>query len=89
MDEVEQETAQDSTEESSIDSVNINSIHFNKNCLVTIANLKTLADKKSVIVPYKVDTGNDGYSMPFHIYKKIFPRITKEQLVANKMRVYK
>ena len=32
MNEVEQETAQYSAEESNIDSVNINSIHFNKNC---------------------------------------------------------
>ena len=31
MNEMEQEAVQDSAEENSIDSVNINSIHFNKN----------------------------------------------------------
>ena len=42
MNDVEQETAQVSTEENSIDSVNINSIHFNKYCLVITAKLKIL-----------------------------------------------
>ena len=40
MNEFKKETAQDGTEESSIDSVNINSIHTNKNCSVITANLK-------------------------------------------------
>ena len=38
----------------------------------------------NVIVPYKVDTGNDGNILPLHIYKKLFPMITSEQLVATK-----
>ena len=66
VNEVEQEGAQDSTEESTIDSVNINLIHFNKICSVITANIETLADKNSVIVPYKVDTGIDGNIMPLH-----------------------
>ena len=53
MNEVEQETARDSAEESSIGLVNINSIHFNKNYLVVTAHLKTLAGKNSTIVKCK------------------------------------
>ena len=36
------------------------------------------------MVPYKVDTGSDGNIMPLDIYKKLFPEITNEQLVATK-----
>ena len=43
VNEVEQETVQDSEEESSIDPVNINSIHFNKNCLVITTKSKMSA----------------------------------------------
>ena len=85
MNEVEQETAQDSVKESSIDSVNINSIHLNKNNLVVTANLKTLAGKNSTTVPYKVDKGSDGNIAPLHIYNKLFPRITNEQLAATEI----
>ena len=40
MNEVELEATKDSAEENSIDSVNINSIHFNKNFSVVTASLK-------------------------------------------------
>ena len=40
MNEVEQEAAEDSAKETSIVSVNINSIHFNKNCSILTGNLK-------------------------------------------------
>ena len=68
----EHETAQGSVEGGSIDSVNINSINFNKNCSVIMANLKMLANKSSVIAPYKVDTGSGGNIIPSYIYKKYF-----------------
>ena len=68
VNEVEHETAQGSVEEGNTDSVNINLINFNKNCLVITANLKTLANKNSVIVPYKVDAGSDGNILPLHCY---------------------
>ena len=84
MNEVEQETAQDSAKENNIDLVNINSIHFNKNCSVITAKLKTSAGINNVRESYKVDTGSDGNIMPLHIYKKLFPRITSEQLEATK-----
>ena len=52
--------------------MNINSI----NNLVITANLKTSANKNSVIVSYKVDTGSDGTIMELNMYKKLFPRIS-------------
>ena len=36
------------------------------------------------MVPYKVDKGSDGNIMPLHIYKKLFPNITNDQLVVTK-----
>ena len=68
--------------------MNINSIHINKHHPVITANLKNLANKNSVIIPYKVDPGSDGNIMPLHIYKTLFPRITNVQLVATKMIEY-
>ena len=53
-----------------------------------MAKLKTSAGINNLMVPYKVDTGSDGNIMPLHIYKKLFPRITSEQLAATKMRIY-
>ena len=35
-------------------------------------------------MPYKVDTGSDGNIISLHLYKKMFPRATKEQLAATK-----
>ena len=36
------------------------------------------------MVSYRVDTGSDGIIMPFHIYKKLFPSTTVDQLAATK-----
>ena len=49
-----------------------------------MVNLKTSAGPNNIMVPYNVDTGSDGNIMSLHIYKKLFPNITKEQLAANK-----
>ena len=38
---------------------------------VITANLKMLANKRSITVPYKIDTGSNGNIMPLHIYKMI------------------
>ena len=84
MNKVEEEAAQDSAEENSINSVNINSIHFNKNFSILTANLKTSAGPNNSIVPYKVDTSSDGKTMPLHIYIKLFPKSTYKQLAATK-----
>ena len=88
MNEMEQEAAQDSAEENTINLVNIKSVHFNKNCSVITVNVKTSTGRNNVIVPYKVDTGSYGNIMPLYIYKKLFPEVTSEQLAATKMRVY-
>ena len=50
MNEVKQVAAQDSAEENSIDLVNINSIHFNKNHSVITANIKMSAGLNNVMV---------------------------------------
>ena len=49
-----------------------------------MANLKQLSNQASIIVLYGVDTSSDGNIMPLHIYIKLLPRATKEQLVATK-----
>ena len=85
---MKQETGQYIANKSSIDSVNINAIHFNNNCSVITAKLQTSAGINNVIVPYKVDTGNNGNIMPFHMFKELFPRIISEQLAGTKLRVY-
>ena len=33
---------------------------------------------------YHIDMGGDGNTMLLHIYKKLFPKITNEQLAATK-----
>ena len=43
-----------------------------------------MSDQASTIAPYKGGTGGDGNIMPLHIYKKLFPRATKEQLLVGK-----
>ena len=37
-----------------------------------------------MMVPYKIDRDNNANIMPLHIYKKLFPKITNEQLPATK-----
>ena len=83
MNEVEQEIAQDSTEDNSIDVVNINLIHFNKYCSVLTANLKMSVGPNNFTVPHKIYTGSDVNIMPLYIYKKLFLNIMSEQLVAT------
>ena len=49
--------------------VSIDSIQFNKNHSVLIANLKMAAGHNKIMVAYKTDTGSDGNIMQFHVYK--------------------
>ena len=37
-----------------------------------------------MMVQYKVDLGCHGNIMPLYIYKKLFPRVTIDQLVATR-----
>ena len=78
---MEQETYQE--QETDIEIVNFNSINFNCNYSLIIANLETSSNTVLSMVSYKVDTGSDGNIMPLYIYKKVFPRETIEQLAAG------
>ena len=49
-----------------------------------MANLKTSSNQFSVVISYKVDTGSHGTIMPLYLYKKVFPRVTIEQLAVTK-----
>ena len=42
------------------------------------------SNQARIVLPLKVDTGNNGNIMPLHICKKLFPSGTKEQLAAAK-----
>ena len=55
-----------------MDMVNINS------------NLKTSSNHVSSVISCKIDTYSDGNIRHLHLYKELFPRKTKEQLVATK-----
>ena len=67
-----------------IESVRINSNQFNKNHSVLTANSKTSASQSNIMVPYKIDIDSNGNIMPIHMYKKLFPSITNEQLATAK-----
>ena len=83
MNEVEQEAVQGDAGEG-IESVSIDSIQLNKNCSVLTANLKTSAGHSNIIVPYMMDTGSNGNIMLLHMYKKLFPTVTNEQIATAK-----
>ena len=38
------------------------------------AKLETCVDNNNMVIPYKIDTGNDGNIMPWYIFKKNVPR---------------
>ena len=72
-----------------IDVDNISSINFNSKCSVITANLKTSSNQDTIVAFYTVDIGIDGNIMPLHIYKKLFPRATNEQLMVTKIETIK
>ena len=65
--EVEVEATPELQEE--IETVSINSIYLNRNCLLITAHLKTQVGKTTIEVPYKTDTGSEGNLMPLYIFK--------------------
>ena len=75
VNEMEQEAIQENTSKD-FEMVSINSVYFNKNHCVLMANLKTLVGKSSMSIPYKIDTKNDGNIRPWYIFKKLFPGVT-------------
>ena len=42
------------------------------------------AGQSKILVPYKIDTCSNGNIMPLHVYKKLFPKATDEQLATTK-----
>ena len=71
-----------------IDTVNINSFHFNCTCSVIMAKLKTSSSQNNAIMKYKIDTGSDGNILPCHVLKMLFRRTTEEHLSAKKHEYY-
>ena len=42
------------------------------------------AGQNNIIVPYKIGTGNNGNIMPAHVLRRLFPKVTNEQLATTK-----
>ena len=63
-----------------IETVSIDAVHLNKNWSLITVNLETQAGGNTIVVPYKVDTGNEGNIMPLFIFKKLFKDTTERQL---------
>ena len=40
--------------------------------------------QSNIMVPYKIDTGSDGNITSLHVFKKLFPNISNEQLATTK-----
>ena len=79
--ELQVQMVQDSQDEE-IETVSINLIYFNKNYnkkLIT-AHLEMQVGKNTVEIPYKIDTGSKGNTMPLYTFKKLFKDMTDEQL---------
>ena len=60
--------------EGEIETVNIDSVHMNKNQSLLTAEFETCVGDNKLIVPYKIDTGSEGNIMPWHIFKKTVPK---------------
>ena len=80
--EVEQEII-DKEANKDIEMVSGHSVQLNVNQSIITANLKQLAGRNSVNINYKMDMGSNGNIMPTYLFKKLFPNITNEQLVAT------
>ena len=83
MHSINQKTGQYKKEDD-IDTLNINASNFNSRHSVMVANINTSSNQAIIAMPYKVDTGSNGNLMSLPIYKKLFPRATREQLAATR-----
>ena len=70
--------------EGKIETVNINSVHLNKNLSLLMAELETQSGCNSIVIPYKIDTRCEGNIMLLFIFKKLFRNVTQEQLKRTK-----
>ena len=79
---VEKETIQDKASKD-IETLCVYSVQLNTNGSIITTNLKTLVGKNSINMPYKIDKGSNSNIMPVHVFKKLFPDVTNDQLVAT------
>ena len=71
VNEIEVETAL-AYSEGKIETVSIDSVHMNKDQSLLAVELEMCAGDNKIIVPYKIDTGNKGNIMLWHIFKRLF-----------------
>ena len=64
--------------EGEIETVNIESVHLNKNWLLIRAKLEMQAGRNTIEILYKIDTGCEGNIMPLFMFKKLFKNTTEE-----------
>ena len=67
-----------------IETVNIGSVHLNRNQSLITAHLEIQAGENIIEIPYKIDTGSEGNIMPLYIFKKLFKNTTEDQLKIHK-----
>ena len=82
VNEMEQEVTPEYIEDD-LETVNINSVCFNKSCSMLTAKLKMSIDNNNMVILYKIDTGSDRNIMPWCIFNKLFPKITNYQLTKT------
>ena len=75
---MEQHQDDDEIEKVNINSIYTDSITLNSKCSVITANLNTSLSQAKFVVSYKIDSGSEGNIMPFHIFKRFYPRSTKK-----------
>ena len=76
---MEQEVSQEYTE----DDLEVVSINFNKNCSMLTPKLEIYVGNNNMVIPYKIDTGNDRNIMPWYIFEKFFPGVIEYQLAKT------
>ena len=82
INEMEQEVSQEYTEHD-LEMVSINSVCFTKNYSMLTTKLEMYIGNKNMVIQYKIDIGSDGNIMPWYIFKNLFPRVIKSQLVKT------
>ena len=53
---------------------------MNKNQSLLMVELETHAGDNKIIIPYKIDTGSKGNIMLWHIFQRLFKKITEDEL---------
>ena len=63
-----------------IETVSIDSVHSNKNQSLLTVELEMHAGANNIVIPYKIDMGNEGNIMSWHIFKRLLTTITEDEL---------